>query len=239
MSDIKPILIVSCTKGKKESTILYNSLNRFNKNTKPANGFILKYKLDIIENNTTSLSEIYNKYLSEQNRSKHDIILFIHDDVYIDDLEIFTKLYTYIFEYKYDIVGVAGGTDIHIKKPALWHLMSKNRYGYISHPTGDSISEPNLRSVTSFGPTPKRCLIIDGVFIGVNLDRALKTGWKFNTSFKFHHYDISSCLDANKLKMKIGVAPINILHSSPGLKDYWDKSYQESEIKFLNQYGSE
>lgn len=238
MSQLKPVLIVSCTKETKEKTTLYKSLERYNKTTVPQTGFTSKFNVKFIENNNQSLSVNYNKFIDKKFLKKHDIILFIHDDVYIDDLECFSKLYSYIYEYKYDIVGVAGGSDVQVKKPALWHLMSKNRFGYISHPSGDDISEPNLRTIASFGPTPKRCLVVDGVFIGLNLARAIDTGWRFNESYDFHHYDLSSCIDANKLKLKIGVAPINILHNSPGLKDYWDENYQQSERKFINEYGS-
>ena len=91
--------------------------------------------------------------------------------------------------------------------------------------------------MTVFGPTPSRVAIIDGLFIAVKLKNVLDVGWKFNENFSFHHYDISSCLDANKLKLKVGVVPINVVHDSPGLSDYNNKSYQESEKKFLQLYG--
>jgi hypothetical protein len=75
--------------------------------------------------------------------------------------------------------------------------------------------------------------------MAVNLKNVLQAGWKFNESFKFHHYDLSSCLDANKLKLKIGTYPIHVTHASPGLRDINDKTFQESQQIFYKQYKNE
>ena len=57
-----------------------------------------------------------------------------------------------------------------------------------------------------------------------------------NEHFKFHHYDLASCLSANKKKMTIGVTPISVIHSSPGLTNYHDPEFQSSEALFLDNY---
>lgn len=227
MNEMRKILVVTCSKDDGRSSMLAKSLNE------------LKDDVTVVinANNKTGLSKAYNRQLTAENLIKHDIVLFVHDDVFIDDLKLKGKLYTAMNQMKYDIVGLAGSSKIKIKKPCLWHIMSQREdmSGSVSHP----INESSQLGVTSFGPWPSRCLVIDGLFMAVNLKNILQAGWRFNESFKFHHYDLSSCLDANKLKLKIGTYPIHVTHASPGLRDINDKSFQESQQIFYNQYKNE
>ena len=225
MNQTKKILVVTCSKGDGKDSQLVQSLN-------PLKDDI---SLVINANNTTGLSRAYNKQLIPENLIKHDIVLFVHDDVFIDDLKLKGKLYTAMNSLKYDIVGLAGSKSIKVKKPCLWHLMSKREdlSGTVSHPVGDK-----QLATTYFGPWPARCLVLDGLFLAVNLSRALEVGWKFNEDYTFHHYDIASCLDANSLKLRMGTYPINVTHSSPGLRDINDETFQKSQQTFLNNYSS-
>lgn len=221
---MKKILVVTCSKDDGKSSQLLSSLNSIKDDV----------SLIVTPNNTKGLSEIYNRQLTSDNLIKHDIVLFVHDDVYIDDMKLKGKLYTAIEDLQYDIVGLAGASSIKIKEPCLWHLMSDRTMwsGSVSHPVDDK-----RIAVTCFGPWPERCLILDGLFLAVNLRRALETGWKFNEEFTFHHYDLSSCLDANSKKLKLGTYPINVTHNSPGLNDMNDRVFVESQDKFLKLYG--
>ena len=90
---------------------------------------------------------------------------------------------------------------------------------------------------TTYGPTPNRCLLLDGLFLAVNIKSARQAKWKFNENFDFHHYDISSCIDANEKKLKLGTCMVHAVHDSPGLKSIEDPEFQESNKKFLELYG--
>ena len=221
---MKKILVVCCTTEDGKSTPLVQSLNTIKDDV----------SLVVNANNRTGLSQCYNRQLTADNLIKHDIVLFVHDDVFIDDLKLKGKLYTAMNDLEYDIVGVAGAGEIKISKPVLWHLISNRKTwsGAVSHP----IDSSSKLSVTSFGPWPQRCLIMDGVFLAVDLKRALETGWKFNENYTFHHYDLSSCLDANQKKMKMGTYPIYITHNSPGLRDVNDETFQKSQQTFIEEY---
>lgn len=221
---MKKILVVTCSKDKGDSSQLVQSLAQ------------IKNDVSIVINsdNKEGLSKNYNKQLKAENLIKHDIVLFVHDDVFIDDLKLKGKLYTAINDLKYDIVGLAGASEMQVAKPALWHLMSKRESwsGSVAHP----LPGGKQLNVTNFGPWPSRCLILDGLFLAVNLRRALELGWKFNENYDFHHYDISSCLDANKLKLKMGTYPIYVTHMSPGLSSLEDETFVKSQQKFLQEY---
>jgi Glycosyltransferase like family len=207
---------------------------------------MLKYSVDVIneyiknpiavhvyKNNKEGLSKRYNEFLYSEHI--YDYIVFCHDDVYFDDALLGAKLEKYHKDY--DIIGVAGGNNCKIQAPALWHLMcggfgSGNLHGAVAH------LHNRCSMTTSFGPTPARVAIIDGVFMSVNVKKVKNVGWKFNENYTFHHYDIASCLDANQKKLKIGVAPIHLTHASPGLRDFNDKAFQKNQTQFLKEYAS-
>lgn len=221
---MKKILVITCTKSLGDKCQLTKSLKHMQSDV----------ELVIVSNNTDGLSEVYNRYINHDTLKDHDIILFAHDDVYIDDLKLKPKLYEAIDVLNYDIVGLAGARNINIKEPALWHLMSTrdNWTGSVSHP----VDNTGRVCVTCFGPWPERCLVLDGLFIAVNLKSALKSGWKFNENYEFHHYDIASCIDANNMQLKIGTYPIHVTHMSPGLSSLDDVTFKQSQTKFLNEY---
>jgi len=174
------------------------------------------------------LPPAYNVFISNAYADRYDFIAFVHDDVYIDDLKIREKLY----DSEYDITGLAGATTASIKKPCLWHLMSDRPFhsGCVGHTMNDMIY------ATTFGPYPQRCLLLDGLFLAVNLKRALDVNWKFNENYTFHHYDLSSCIDANNKKLRLGTSDIHAVHSSPGLGDINDKVFAKSQEMFYNEY---
>lgn len=228
----KPVLVISSTRSKdKKSTLLFKSLQSLS----DSNTIVKQqFKLNMHVDNTSPLPLVYNKYITPEILEKHDIVLFVHDDVYIDDLGCFDKMYRAIFECGNDIVGLAGSSQAIIKKPALWHLMSSGEHhsGAVGH-----FAHDNTIRTAAFGLYPKRCLLLDGLFLGVNLKTVLSAGWQFNENFSFHHYDLSSCLDANKLKLKLSTYNINVIHASPGLQDYHsDQKFRSSEEKFLQLY---
>ena len=184
--------------------------------------------------NKQSLPIVYNNYMCKEYYDKYQCILFVHDDVYVDDTKVFNKIKTQ-FNKGYSVVGLAGSSTVDIKEPALWHIMSdkKSWSGAVAHPfTNDS----NQLYVTSFGPTPKRCIMLDGLFLAVNTKLLRKTDIKFDMQFDFHHYDIDFCLQCNENKLKLTTAPINVIHDSPGLLSIDDPVFQRSQKRFINKY---
>ena len=209
-----------------EDTTAYKSLSR------------MKDKIDIYfhEKNTEGLSKRYNEILS-LHKNNYKFIVFVHDDVYVDDLAVCDKLER--AHKDFDIVGLAGGINPKIQKLALWHLMcggfnSNNLRGAVAHPC----NENGQIFMTSFGPTPSRVAILDGLFLSVNTSKIIQAKWKFNENYTFHHYDIASCLDANSKKLKLGVAPIWVVHKSPGLLDTNDEIFTSSQDKFLKEFSN-
>ena len=177
--------------------------------------------------NNKGLTKLYNRFISES--FKHKKVIFVHDDVLIEDLFLEEKLN--IAFQKYDIVGLAGSKKCDLKKTPAWHLMSDKEdfCGEVAH------SHEGKVWTTVFGPTESRVLIMDGLFIAVNVERLLETKTTFDENFDFHHYDISFCLNANKNKLKMGVTPIKVVHF--GLGDSMTTiEWRKSADKFIKLY---
>jgi hypothetical protein len=222
------VVIVSCTRKlqqEAQSLPIYRSwkdgLNTPN------------YKLDIVWENEDGMPTVYNRKLEEYKDTDVEFVVCVHDDVYIDDLKLYEKL-KQANGLGYNLVGLAGGLNPRLINPALWHIMvdRNQQRGEVAHPAGNN----NQTMTTSFGPTPSRLAIMDGLFIAVHMPSVSKTDWKFNENYTFHHYDISSCIDANRKGLKLGVYPIHVIHSSPGLLSIHDKRWSTSNEKFLEEY---
>ena len=228
---MKTAIVVASKEDKAEDTLIYQSLV-------PLKSTSQKFTAHFYLNNTDGLSVVYNKatteILSSEKGKDTDCILFVHDDAYIDDAFIFDKIEDGFSVY--DIVGVAGAKSPVIKQPALWHLMTErqNWRGFAAH----FASDMGTIGMTSFGPTPDRVDILDGVLLGVNVRKCREAGWKFNENYTFHHYDISSTIDASRKGLVCGTLPIHIIHRSPGLRDLNDPLFQQSQQQFLKEYGA-
>jgi hypothetical protein len=182
----------------------------------------------VVKDNQSGLPEVYNRYLTE--RYKDKILLFVHDDLEIHDLNLVEKLN----ESPWDITGLAGSSQFQFQDKNLWHICaSRESYsGSVTHPLATQngnqlVVDQTKRLSTLFGPWPQRCLVLDGLFLAVHVDKALDVGWFFDERHKFHHYDIASCLSANEKKLKMGTYPIFVLHHGLGnsfLSPEWEES---------------
>ena len=154
----------------------------------------------------------------------------MHDDVYVNTRDLRTRLLDSARHYT--VFGLAGAISCKIGSPALWHLMSERQdhRGCVAHGNKESYM------YTSFGPMPSRCLVIDGVFIGINI-KELPGNVKFDESYpsKFHYYDMDFSLECNRNNVKIGVVDIPIIHQSPGLTKPDEEFYNGQEY-FINKW---
>jgi hypothetical protein len=82
--------------------------------------------------------------------------------------------------------------------------------GEVAHTKSDKIR------TSVFGPTKSRALLIDGLFIAVNVKEAIEKNVQFDEEFDFHHYDLTFCLDCNNKKVSVGVLPIRVIHHGLG-----------------------
>lgn len=186
-----------------------------------------------------SLSELYNDKIRYAIDEEYDYIVFCHDDVTLDFRQLYENLYNSIGdESEYAIMGVAGNTKCKIIDKNLWHIMGdKNSMsGAVAHYTGKDDTECFM---TSFGATPKRCILLDGVFLALNIKKISEVGLRFdeNLPSNFHFYDLDFCLNANKLGLRMTTWPFWITHQSHGLSDINHKEWNLGNEYFKKKWG--
>ena len=214
--DPTKVLVVSATSKKDyKDTLLYKSL--IDQNYQGQFIFHVENKL--------GLCKLYNKYIN----TSWETVIFVHDDVYIDSCDFINKVYNG-FE-KFDVCGLAGGSNLKVKKPLLWHLMvDKSTYsGVVSHKF-----EKNYLP-TVFGPIGKKVVLLDGLFLAVQPTKLIEKNVKFDENITgFHHYDLKFSIDCFKNNLTLGTVPVHVVHDSPGLKDFSDE-YHKSEEYFYKE----
>lgn len=234
-------LIVSATQRAKETyknTKIFKSLSKFGiDKDNPKEGIINdttfsvrindKLQFMTVTENKHKLSTIYNKSIQLAIDLNFDAIIFVHDDVSIQDLFFNEKIEKGLNEN--DIIGLAGATRFSIDKntPCLWHLMSQDpekgrrfHSGSVTHPTRDG-----LYHTTAFGPTPQKVKLLDGLFLACKVSSLNNSGVRFDESNPCiaHFYDLDFSIEAEKAGLSLSTWPIWVVHDSPGLSQFTEE----------------
>lgn len=216
------LIITSGPQKNREDFFNYNNLMTI----KQLNDLFVDVKF--VTNNQKSLAEVYNRHLlNPENRESN--IVFVHSDAYIRDPNFVEKVSRGLDTF--DIVGVAGCIppfDLNRSGGiCTWHNMGlpENRFGKIDTYRQKEFgakyeyNDPCYR--TDFGPTNKRVLLADGVFLGVNVSKVWPlVQFDEKCPAKFHFYDLLFTLLANKRGLSVGVIGMDIVHCSPGLRKF-------------------
>jgi hypothetical protein len=234
---MKQVLLVTATKAKTleefQQRPLAKSLQTLSDVRYPDDTL---FDFEIVKDNSAGLPEVYNRYITEENKDK--LLLCVHDDVEIHDLNLVEKLN----ESPWDITGLAGASQFQIQDKNLWHVCAPRESfsGSVTHPLAQQqgnqvIVDPTKRLSTLFGPWNLRCLVLDALFMCINVEKALEADFCLDEDFTFHHWDISSCLLANEKKLKMGTYPIFVVHHGLG-NSFMTPEWEESNKKFKEKW---
>jgi GT2 family glycosyltransferase len=183
--------------------------------------------LEYVNYNQFSLSEIYNRGISESN---NDIIVCCHNDIKLENGWGKKLIKDFTDNPDYGIIGKAGSCYFP-ESGVYWERMQETMVGQVyHHPEGYkkwvnnySLKLPYLIPVVT----------IDGLFISFD-----KTKVKYlfdETIGKFHFYDHLFCVPNYLDNVKIGVtSSFEITHQSVGKpnQEFW-----ESKEKFIEKWG--
>jgi len=212
---VRKLFIVSCTRGRKEETDLYRSLRKLGTDC-----------FRFIENNRKGLSTCYNHILDEK-AGRDEIAIFVHDDVTIGDLFLQEKMTEAFDQKNYAITGLAGTSDFKIRPdlgPISWLQPPPEALsGAVEHhiPGGSTI-------MTVYGPTPKRCVALDGLFLAIDLRKIGHI--RFDEQLAFHFYDLDFCLTAHQRGLILGTINVYVTHRSGG--DFSSQPFKEAQTTF-------
>jgi hypothetical protein len=85
--------------------------------------------------------------------------------------------------------------------------------------------------VCYYGPTPRDCQLLDGLFLAINTAKLVEKAVKFDEQFDFHFYDLDFCRECLKRKLKLGTWPISVTHASGGA--YGSPEWESAEERYL------
>jgi len=207
-ASMRDLLVFSCTRSAKDRTRLYRSLGKLG---------IDRYYFD--EDNTAGLSARYNKFF-EEHAGGSEIAILAHDDVSIEDVFVREKLSE--GAKKFAIQGLAGAAtfQLQLEHPqTMWIRAPKDHLsGAVEH-----VYEDGRTLWSVYGPVPKRCAVLDGAFLAVDLSAI--GSLRFDEQFTFHFYDLDFCLEAARHSLSLGTVNVHANHASHGeftCRDFFD-----------------
>jgi GT2 family glycosyltransferase len=183
--------------------------------------------------NTRGLPSVYNESL--QAPALADVLVFLHDDIWLDDPSWLDKVL--LATTRYDVVGVAGNTRRSRRQPSWLHQKIENgKFVRDNHHLSGMIGNGQLPKgrVIVFGPTPAGCELLDGVFMAVRSQYVLQSHIQFDTRFDFHFYDLDFCRSARKMGLSLGTWPIEMTHQSPG--EFGPPQWQAGHVRYLEKW---
>lgn len=172
------------------------------------------WELDLFPDNRRPLSVIYNEAIA-RSASDPAILVFIHDDVYLNDFFWRERIAQGLAVF--DVIGVAGNRRRIPRQPS-WAFIDEqftwdaraNLSGVVGHGKGF----PCLVSV--FGPSGQECKLLDGLLLAADSSALNEKGLNFDHRFAFHFYDLDFCRQAEMLGLRLGTWPISVIHESGG-----------------------
>ncbi len=174
--------------------------------------------------NKQGLPDVYNAHISSG--ASDSILVFIHDDVWIDDLFFTDRIIEGL--QIYDVIGVAGNRRRIPYQPG-WPFKDinfswddrANLSGVLGH------GEKSLSPINYLGPVPADCEFLDGIFLAAKKEVLRANGLFFDPQFDFHFYDMDFCRSARQRGMRLGTWPICLTHQSEGSfgSEQWFQKY--------------
>lgn len=163
--------------------------------------------------NRTGLPELFNACI--QADDSEDILVFIHDDVWIDDYFFVDRVLLGLDAY--DVIGVVGNKRRSINQPGWAFVDDKFTWDAKEFLSGRVAHGPYpFGPVSIFGDVPAECELLDGMFLAARKSILRKHGVTFDTRFDFHFYDLDFCRSARSKGLRLGTWPICVTHQSGG-----------------------
>lgn len=171
-----------------------------------------RIKLALAAENRAGLPSVYNRVIQESLREH--IVVFIHDDVWIDDVFFVNHLLEGLREF--DVVGLAGNRRLLPEAPA-WSFKNDQMEWDKGNLSGVVCHGPKpWGTPSSYGPVPASVELLDGVLLAAKCSTLLDAGVRFDERFGFHFYDLDFCRSARQAGLSLGTFASGVTHVSGG-----------------------
>lgn len=163
--------------------------------------------------NRRGLPIVYNERIAANNN--HAYLVFIHDDVWIDDYFFIDRVIDGCANF--DIIGVAGNQR-RVDSEFSWAFpVTVGVFDSVENLSGSVAHGANpFGAVSRFGVTPAECELLDGVFLAAKKSTLASRQIIFDSAFDFHFYDLDFSRIARENGLRLGTWPICLTHQSGG-----------------------
>lgn len=188
--------------------------------------------ISVAAGNRVGLPHIYNSRL--QAPGSHDHLVFMHDDVWIDDFYFVDRIVEGLDAY--DIIGVAGNRRRIPRQPGWAFVDLKMTWDDLANLSGGIAHGASpFGEVSRYGAAPADCELLDGLLLAVRRSALARRGVRFDPRFDFHFYDLDLCRTARQQGLRLGTWPICLTHQSAGSfgSDRWQSMY----LAYLDKWG--
>lgn len=181
------------------------------------------------------LGEFYNQCMNSCDAG--DIAIFVHDDVYFHSWYLVEQVREAV--QVFDVIGIAGSQNPDLAYPS-WGLKFKSGLIPDSWQSGIGLSgtvshfSPGEPQVSYYGVVPARCMLLDGLFLAMNVGNIREKTVSFDPQFRFHCYDIDFCRTANLAGLTLGTWTIPVTHASGGKFD--SDEWRDSARRYLEKW---
>jgi len=223
----KIIEIVSATRLSEEDFWKKSALGR----SLLCQGYDSQFAVNVAFNNQRGLSDLYNDRIQCNNEDR--ILVFIHDDVWIDDFFFADRLIHSLTVF--DVIGVAGNC-CRVPMQAGWGILDDRLTAAEGGHLRGSIAhgQQSYGVISSFGKSPAECELLDGVFLAARKSNLVAAGVKFDPRFNFHFYDIDFCRTARERSLRVGVWPLYLTHQSHG--NFNSPGWREMYLRYFEKW---
>ncbi|TFW10292.1 tetratricopeptide repeat protein [Oxalobacteraceae bacterium OM1] len=228
--DVKPIRLVCASRASRERFLSTTALGRSYTLLKK---YLPELELYLYPENSRGLSTVYNESI-EAARHKPATLVFVHDDVGLLDFHWPARLLEGL--KKFDVVGVVGNKRRIPRQPAWVFLDDKftldsrsNFSGVVGHGKGSPCAY-----VDHYGAPGQECRLLDGLLLAADSAILVESGLRFDPNFQFHFYDMDFCRQAELKGLRMGTAPISIVHESLGA--FGTEAWKDAYARYLEKY---
>lgn len=194
--------------------------------------FDSRLSLQVALSNRAGLPDVYNARISARNGA--EILVFVHDDVWLDDYFLADRVIAGLEVF--DVIGVAGNRR-RVPGQRAWCFVNvpgmtedrKTLSGWVAH------GKQPFGRVTTCGPAPAECELLDGVFLAARLRTLLDRSVRFDPVFDFHFYDLDFCRSARQAGLRLGTWPICLTHQSGG--SFESPAWLKAHAKYVRKWG--
>lgn len=226
-----PVWIVAATQKTQEEFWQRSALGQSLRRLMPLDSRLQPH---IAYANRRGLPEIYNAAIDAA--PSDAVLVFMHDDVYIDHLTGFTKALDEGLRQA-QVLGVAGNRRRQPGQPA-WAFINRHLHADDARHLSGGVAHgetPGQAAWTYYGPAPAACELLDGLFLATTKAALQASAVRFDPRFMFHFYDLDFCRSARKAGLSLSTWPIRLTHQSTG--NYFNETWRAQSLRYLEKWG--